>query len=65
MWLVLLSGCGKLIRPKNIMGSDPVSQVYEHFLLLDFEATCEEGRKIQPIQVSAVLNAFFLILLQV
>uniref|UniRef100_A0A0N5ABG4 Exonuclease domain-containing protein n=1 Tax=Syphacia muris TaxID=451379 RepID=A0A0N5ABG4_9BILA len=32
------------------MGSDPVSQVYEHFLLLDFEATCEEGRKIQPIQ---------------
>lgn len=27
-----------------------VEQVYEHFLVIDFEATCEENQKIQPVQ---------------
>jgi inhibitor of KinA sporulation pathway (predicted exonuclease) len=26
-------------------------QNYDYFLVLDFEATCDEGRKIHPIEI--------------
>lgn len=29
-----------------------VQQKFDYFLVVDFEATCEENKKIQPVQVS-------------
>ena len=37
--------------PPSMESSKPIAQDFDYLLVLDFEATCIENDKIQPVQV--------------